>query len=69
MGNDKGGDTGSSPHFSPPFSAIAPKRRTAETSDRNAASRCIALLRSAGPPHIHVRIATNGGEKCGLGAE
>jgi hypothetical protein len=27
---------------------------------------CIALLRSAGPPHIHVRIATKGGEKCGL---
>jgi sugar lactone lactonase YvrE len=37
-----------------------------ETPDRNAASRCIALLRSVGPPHIHVRIATNRGEKCGL---
>jgi len=29
-----------------------PKRRTAETSDR-----CIALLRGAGPLHIHVHIA------------
>ena len=63
-----------------------PKRRIgvphhADTSDRDAASRCIALpeasdrnaasRRPAGPgrriaPHIHVRIATIAGENCGL---
>ena len=41
-------------------------RQLPETSDRNAASRCIALLRGAGPLHIHVHIVTESGEICRL---
>ena len=37
-----------SPHFSPAFSVCS------DTSDRNAASRCIALPRSVGPPERRI---------------
>ena len=46
-------NTSANPHFSPAFYSVCPKRRIgtphrADTSDRDAASRCIALPRSVG---------------------